>query len=417
MKNELEKPDLMKNLLVTGNIEEAFLAIRSQVPANIQNRVASENRLRPRVEIQAPAANSLLAGAEVRIEAVIESPTGIDLVRPKAFANGVPASNLKLESSTDDGSTRRHTYSWISQLPNEKNIRVQVFAATQYGSADVAQVDVSHVVAESSATPRLFLIGAGINQYDDGQIPQLEFAVNNVTAIKDVIASPANRLYETEAALLTKKSVNRSLWSVATGSFLDRLKKEARPDDLLVVFLSGHGYRDPETEQYFYLTSVTRHADLLSRRYADCIALEDFAKFSEIPCRKIVILDTCHSGAVQALSQSNLKTVVRALENDLIFTLTASEGDEEAFESTEQQMSYFSANLLQALRGDADKHIHGGDENGSVDFSEVVRYVKESVPRQINRLGKRQYPTAAPAELFGFAEIPITSAGTLQKQN
>ncbi len=414
MKNELEKPELMEKLLVAGNTQDAFQAFNHHVPADIQNRVASENRLRPRVEIQAPAANSLLAGAEARIEAVIELPTGIDLARPKAFANGVPATELKLESSTDDGSRQRQVYSWKAQLPNEKNIRVQVFAATQYGSADVACIDVTRDVTESSETRRLFLIGAGINQYDDGQIPQLEFAVNNVTAIKDVIASPDNRLYETEAALLANKSVNRSLWSVATDSFLDRLKKEARPDDLLVVFLSGHGFRDPASQQYFYLTSATRHADLLGRRYGDCISLEDFGKFGEIPCRKIVILDTCHSGAVQSLSQSNLKTVVRALENDLIFTLTASEGNEEAFESTEQQMSYFSASLLQALRGEADKQLHGGDENGSVDFSEVVRFVKESVPRQINRLGQRQYPTAAPAELFGFAEIPMTSVGIRQ---
>ncbi len=415
MKHELEKPELMENLLVAGNIEDAFLALNRQVPANLEDRVAAENRLRPRIEIQAPAANSLVSEGEARIEAVIELPSGIDLARPKAFANGVPATELKLESSADDGSRQRQVYSWKARLPNEKNIRVQVFAATQYGSADVAHVDVTRNVTESSMKPRLFLIGAGINQYDDGQIPQLEFAVNNVTAIKDVIASPDNRLYETEAALLTNQSVSRSLWSVATGSFLDRLRKEARPDDLLVVFLSGHGFRDRASEQYFYVTSATRHSDLLGRRYSDCISLEDFGKFSEIPCRKIVILDTCHSGAVQPLSQSNLKTIVRALENDLIFTLTASEGNEEAFESTEQQMSYFSATMLQALRGEADKQIHGGNENGSVDFSEVVRYVKEAVPRQINRLGHRQYPTAAPAELFGFAEIPMTSVGILQK--
>lgn len=415
MKNELEKPQLMEKLLVAGNIENAFLALDHQVPANIQNRVASENRLRPRVEIQTPAVNARLAGREARIEALIELPSGVDLVRPKAFANGVPATKLTLESSSDDGTRQRHVYSWTAQLPNEKNIRVQVFAATQYGSADVAQVDVTREVTDSSATRRLFLIGAGINQYDDGQIPQLEFAVNNVTAIKDVIASPDNRLYETEATLLANQSVNRSLWSVATDSFLDRLKREARPDDLLIVFLSGHGFRDPVSEQYFYLTSATRHADLLGRRYADCISLEDFGKFSEIPCRKIVILDTCHSGAVQPLSQSNLKTIVRALENDLIFTLTASEGNEEAFESADQQMSYFSASLLQALRGEADQQVHGGDENGSVDFSEVVRYIKDSVPRQIGRLGQRQYPTAAPAELLGVAEIPLTSAAIPQR--
>jgi hypothetical protein len=101
----------------------------------------------------------------------------------------------------------------------------------------------------------------------------------------------------------------------------------------------------------------------------------------------------------------------------LIFTLTASEGNEEAFESTEQQLSYFSASLLQALRGDADKRSQGGNENGSVDFAEVVRFVKDQVPRQVNQLGQRQYPTAAPAELLDFAEIPLTSLGAAPRQD
>ena len=55
--------------------------------------------------------------------------------------------------------------------------------------------------------------------------------------------------------------------------------------------------------------------------------------------------------------------------------------------------------------------LNGGNGNGRVEFSEVAGYVKNNVPLQINRLGHRQYPTAAPIELLDFARIPMTLAG------
>jgi uncharacterized caspase-like protein len=177
---------------------------------------------------------------------------------------------------------------------------------------------------------------------------------------------------------------------------------------LLVIFLSGHGISDPRSDQYYFVTPASRHVDLLGRQYGDCIALEDFSSFGEIPCRKLVILDTCESGSFRATNQQDLKPLVRALESDLFFTVTASEGSADAYESKKDQLSFLTASLVAGMRGAADLPENGGNNDQQVGFAELVRYVTNRVPAEIATTGRKQYPGAAPKDLLEFAEIPLT---------
>jgi hypothetical protein len=82
-----------------------------------------------------------------------------------------------------------------------------------------------------------------------------------------------------------------------------RLKsfKKVQRDDWFILFLSGHGHAKESGQGYepgsfFYLCSdsnkKTPTSILTSRQLYDILAA--------IPCRKLVILDTCHSGAVDS---------------------------------------------------------------------------------------------------------------------
>ncbi len=410
MKNELERPELMEKLLSASGIEEAFRQARLNTPSNLTDRLAAETRLRPRIELLEPAPASVMNDRTATIRARIEVADGVDLVPPRAFANGVPAGRAKLESTREENGKTSRVYSWQAALPGEREIRIHVLASTEFGSGDAAHVDVRQEEIDPSPNPRLFLIAAGVNQYADRGIPRLDYAVNNATVITRTLAGSGKSLYAPDSSLLANQNVNRPLWSVATRTMLERLRIDAGPDDLLVFFLSGHGVRDPRSHEYYYVTAAARQMDLQARRYADCISLEDFAMFADVPCRKLVILDTCHSGAVQPLRQSDLKAVVRALENDFFFTLTASEGNEPAFESSEERLGYFTASLVEALGGLADERAHGGNSDGRVDLAEAVRYVRATVPMRMSGVGLRQYPTASPNELLPFARIPLTTA-------
>ncbi len=411
MKEELERPVLMKRLLQAGSMEDAFLALRRSAPSNLHDRLAAENRLRPHIEIVHPTVDVAVRGNETDVEAVVKLPLGVQPVAPKAFANGVPASKAKLMTATESGDFVEYRYRWRLPLPGDHRIRIQVIAGSQHGSADVAQVDVNHEQFEKPANRKLYLIAAGINRYADSQIPQLEFAVNNVAAFQQVLSADGQPLYELDSTVLLENSANRPLWGVASDNTLNQLRATARPDDLLVIFLSGHGVSDPQSDQYYFVTSSSRFVDLLGRQYGDCIALEDFARFGDIPCRKLVILDTCESGSFRATDQQNLQPLVRALESDLFFTITASEGSANAYESKKDQLSFFTASLVAGMGGAADLPSNGGNNDRRIGFAELVSYVTNRVPAEIASIGGKQYPGAAPKELFDFAEIPLTVRG------
>ncbi len=448
MKEELEKPELMHRLLSLGSLEGAFLALRQSVPPNLQDRLAAENRLRPHIKIDSPTRGQTVSGGETIVAATIELPSGVQPVLPKAFANGVPAEPAKLEQTISAGQSVQYHYSWHLPLPSDPRIRVQVIAGSQYGSADAAAVDIEHSVAAENPRRRLFLIAAGVNQYSDSQIPRLEFAVNNVNAFLQAMeGKPANasdganadqgvrrlfgpcateelgplfasktsrpddraRLYQSDSTMLLESSANRALWTVATKDAVERLRATARPDDLLVIFLSGHGISDPVSDQYYFVTSNAKYVDLVGRQYGDCIALEDFARFGEIGCRKLVVLDTCQSGAFQRTGQQDVKALVRALESDLFFTITSTEGSTDAYESKKDQLSFFTAGLVSGMQGAADETRNGGNGDGRVDLNELARFVSNQVPAEIASIGQRQYPSAAPKDLLDIADIPITS--------
>ena len=99
----------------------------------------------------------------------------------------------------------------------------------------------------------------------------------------------------------------------------NQMKKEVTADDLLVILLSGHGIRDEQSDDYYYLPADASFAEVMSRRYDKCISSADLARFANISCRKLVILDTCHSGAVRPLQQRQLKSALRALQEDMMF--------------------------------------------------------------------------------------------------
>lgn len=406
----LEQPAVMEKLLEAGSLEEAFRATRREPPAHAEEVVMDEYRLKPRVVILEPASGATLAGSRATLRAAITVRRGQELAPPKAFANGVVAPPARLEAERPVPGGRELIYAWDAPLPSDPRLLIQVVAATEAEAAEFQSVTVTHRVPASRPRGRLFIVAAGINQYQDAQIPRLEFAVNNARGLVAVLRQGTAGWYDSDAVTLLDRNATRSLWHVVAEEQAAALQDQVTADDLLVIFLSGHGVYDAGSEQYYFVAANAQYADLRADRYADCLSLADFRPFAGLPCRKLVILDTCHSGAVQPLRQQHLKAALRALQDDVVFTLTASEGSQEAVEERERQLGRFTARLLDALRGAADPLAAGGDGDGRVTWNEVVGYVKRAVTEDSAAEALRQYPTAGPIELLDYAQMPLTAA-------
>ena len=204
---------------------------------------------------------------------------------------------------------------------------------------------------------------------------------------------------------MVNEDATRPLWRVFAQQAAEQLRQTVSPNDLVVMYMCGHGLRDRRTNQWYFVTADARYSDLMNDEYSDCIAFSDLAALAKLPCRKLAILDSCHSGAVQPIMDRNdLKSALRFLQDDVVLTFTASEGDEEAVEESETRQGRFTNQLVLGLQGAADEN-----NDAVVTLQEIVAYVTQTVSEKSARERRSQHPTASPQYLLRTVQLPLTS--------
>jgi uncharacterized caspase-like protein len=307
------------------------------------------------------------------------------------------------------GEERIETYRWSVPLVSRSEILLEILASTEAGAWDRTTRTVRRVMDPKSQVrkPRLHLLAVGVGNYRDPQIQSLDFAARGATAVHDLLAKRSSPLYQFEGVKLLDQDAVRPLWNAYSLQAIDRLAKDVQADDLVVMYLCGHGLRDRITGRWYFVTADARHSDLMNDRYADCLAFDDLTALSSLPCRKLAILDSCHSGAVQPVMQTgDLKSALRWLQEDRILTLTASEGHEEAAEQKEVGLGRFTSRLIEALEGAADS---AGNRDGTVSLNEAFTFIRDALAEDSRRDGFIQRPTAGPMDLLDSIHLPLTA--------
>jgi formylglycine-generating enzyme required for sulfatase activity/uncharacterized caspase-like protein len=218
---------------------------------------------------------------------------------------------------------------------------------------------------------RLALIVAN-SDFRDPQLARLNTPLRDAEALAEVLADPAIGAFDVtllvdEAEAMVRRQVTR-------------LYQRRRPDDLLLLYYSGHGIRDDQGD--LYLATHNTEMDLVGGTALEAAFVRTRIDKSRSR-RKVVILDCCHSGAF-AGGKSGLGDSVGTQD---IFggygrvILTASDALELAWEGGEwlgagaQHLSVFTHFLVEGLRtGAADRN---GD--GQIDLDELYDYAYERV--------------------------------------
>ena len=404
----LERPDVMRRLLAAGSLTSAMRETISQIgPPPAEGAILNQIESRPLVRLRSPADGDTVRGDTLVVEADIEVPQGASLVPPKAFVSGVPAVSVESIPSLSEDNANVSGFRWYFRLPRDPLLQLEILAATESEAVERILVSLDHEPdAKRSAKPRLHVIAIGVSQYRDPQIQSLDFAAKSAGDIVDLFQKRSTDIYRTTTDRLVDADATRPLWKVFAQTAAERLAETVSPDDLVIMYLCGHGLRDRRTDQWYFVTADARFGDLMKDQYDDCIAFSDLAALAKLPCRKLAILDSCHSGAVQpVMRRDDLKSALRYLQDDVVLTLTASEGDEEAAEQSEQQMGRFTAALSRALLGAAPE-IDSDLE--TVSLNEVIRFVRREVTEESARESHSQHPTASPAYLLKTLELPLT---------
>jgi WD40 repeat protein len=404
-RQRLEQPAAMRRLLSAGDLSTAMEnGISGIAPPPGEGAIVNQVLSKPVIRLLQPAGDQSVDVAEVEVVAEISVPRGAVLQPPKAFAGGVPAVNRRLVKIVDGDEQEKYVYQWTARLPNDSRVPLDVIAVTDAGAIDRVGVELENKSPPPTRQPRMHFLALGVSQYADPQIQQLDFAARGAAVMSDLFQEQTVGLYRTTTSQLLDRDAIRPLWRDYAGQAARELSNDVHPDDLVVMYLCGHGIRDRRTNRWYFVTADARYNDIMNDRYDDLLSFDDLAMLGELPCRKLAIIDSCHSGAVQPVMRSDdLKAAMRMLQGDVVVTMTASEGEEEAAEQKDRQLGRFTSLLVDALRGQGDV-----DGDGVVSIREAVDYVMIASAKESLTSGFVQHPTAGPADLLETLSLPLT---------
>jgi WD40 repeat protein len=196
-----------------------------------------------------------------------------------------------------------------SVIPGQENkIEVVAWNADGYLSSRGVKVIWTPPVTKGQeiSPPHLFAIVGGISRYAGDRI-NLRYPAKDAVDFSKALQIGAKRLFGTEKVTLRLLTTAPESGAIApTKSHFHEaflaVASEARPQDILVVYLAGHGVSvRSESDLYCYLTQEAQTTDLTDPaiRSNASISSEELTEWiTKIPALKqVMILDTCAAGA------------------------------------------------------------------------------------------------------------------------
>jgi len=305
-------------------------------------------------------------------------------------AKNLSAANTRLIPSQNE---KQYTFNITLQLDPGLN-RIEIVAANDanYGLAPIT-IGVPESKAKKGAEKKsdLYVLAIGVNKYaPDPDWHSLEYAVSDSKRIVDSFKAQQgkrfNKVYtlriaDNEKIKPTKKNILANL------AFL----KKAGPNDVALLFVAAHG--KTEDGIYYFLPSDTVFTGNTKFDVNSAVNIGDLIQALDIPCRKIVLLDTCESGGVDN------NRLIHNLRNRSTVIFTAAQEDEFAREK-EKVGGYFTYEITRGLKGGLEGEAA---ENGVVSLDKLGEYV-------IERVGRMSFKRQKPVKLIpdGFKDFIIS---------
>jgi hypothetical protein len=200
---------------------------------------------------------------------------------------------------------------------------------------------------------------------------------------------------------------------------LQRLAKEARRSDTVVVYFSGHGLRKTEGEPEAYLLPIDYDPQDLSRTALSATELTTL--LAAIPAsRLVVLLDACHAAGAGHVKTTAAPTFKSGLDDETYEVLgrgvgrvviASSRADEVSWALQGMNNSLFTTYLLEALGGAAAK-----PEEDVVRVLDVFHHISKHVPLRVETqhpiLKAHDVENNFPIALFPKGkQVPTTQPG------
>jgi WD40 repeat protein/tetratricopeptide (TPR) repeat protein len=369
-------------------------------------RAGTDRRLRALAREPSVARDS----PTVRIAGIASSPSG--LVTVPLLVNAPEGAEVVLlrddrvvartALSSGDRTTRKVSFDRIA-LPHRDTVTFKSYAFGPDGiKSETAYRTLSLVARMPAPKPRAFIVAIGVSAYESRTM-NLAHSADDARAIAKTLSTwfeTSGRYGEVYAKVLiseeaktatnalpaTKREIHDAI------AALSRSSGAPGPDDLVIVYFSGHGYAD-ETGKYFLLPSdIGTSSNASARTLKRSISTDELARWlGPIDAGAIaLILDSCYSGS--AFSQSGFRPAplgnrgLGQLAYDKgIWIMAASQADSVALESAKLGHSLLTYSILNDAPSAAASSDHAIMD---MTWKALMRVATERVPELYQEISR-----------------------------
>jgi WD40 repeat protein len=307
------------------------------------------------------------------------------------------------------GSTSRYTFT-VDLLPGENILLASAVSSDRVESND----DVVRVRrdAPDASRPTLHVLAVGVNDYEDPAF-NLGFARPDAEAVAHFFEQRGRRLFAVVNAVTL---VDRSATRAGIRAALEALAARARPEDLVLVYLAGHGVG--LGQQFYFLPHEMRREadeDAAVRKYGlPAPELGDILRRTRA-LKQVLVLDACHSETAlpllakltvfRGLSAGEHKAIQMLARATGVHLIAASTKQQYAFEVPELGHGILTYALLSGL-GEKEPPKAPTTPDGLVTVLGLLQYVNQQVPELTEKHhgGQKQYPVSFNAGM----DFPLT---------
>ncbi len=270
--------------------------------------------------------------------------------------------------------------------------------------------DIDYLPEEKIEPPpsTLYAIIGGVSDYK-GDSLDLNYAAKDAEDIYKAIQVGGRNLFGVERLKLKLLSTSENKDAVLPTKENFRqafaeFAREAKANDVLVVYLAGHGITiNFGNSTYYYLTqdAITNDKEMLSRDNAllssSTINSEELTQWHKgIKAQnQVLILDTCAAGAIgekfkiaekRELSPDAKRAIDNMSERVNFYVLMGSADNAVSYEASQYGQGLLTYSLLQGIKGAA------LPSSGEIDVSALCKYAVETVPVLAKNIGGIQRP-------------------------
>ena len=244
---------------------------------------------------------------------------------------------------------------------------------------------------------KLWILLVGVNQYQDRGLPSLRYPAVDCKGLGDAMNQAIQRFPNKEVIVHNDFTTQAPTLNVVRTS-LQRIVSQAQSHDSVILYFSGHGVVESNTQQPILCMADTDTSNLMATGLGMQELLQMLGNSSAH--QQLLCLDTCHSGNMVLLggnrgwardaqpSQTSLNSTPkfmellrqRAAKSKGFCALLSCDRGQQSWEFPELGHGVFTYYLMQGLLGAA------ADSQGIIEADGLYKYVYRNTLQYINKL-------------------------------